>query len=81
MSLPWAVVVVGVATVVYTFFGGMRAVVWTDAIQFAVYMLGALGAFRFSYPEYGILPQRAGWQVVQVPPSTGTPSCRSGTVV
>jgi Na+/proline symporter len=34
-------VIVGVATVVYTFFGGMKAVVWTDAIQFVVYMLGA----------------------------------------
>jgi Na+/proline symporter len=26
---------------VYTFFGGMKAVVWTDAIQFVVYMAGA----------------------------------------
>jgi SSS family transporter len=41
LPLPWAVVVVGVATVIYTFFGGMKAVVWTDAIQFVVYMLGA----------------------------------------
>jgi SSS family solute:Na+ symporter len=41
ISLPWAIVVVGVATVVYTFFGGMKAVVWTDAIQFVVYMAGA----------------------------------------
>jgi SSS family transporter len=41
LPLAWAVVVVGLATVVYTFFGGMKAVVWTDAIQFVVYMLGA----------------------------------------
>jgi SSS family transporter len=41
IALPWAVVVVGVATVIYTFFGGMKAVVWTDAIQFVVYIVGA----------------------------------------
>lgn len=41
LSLVWAVIVVGIATVVYTFFGGMKAVVWTDVIQFVVYMLGA----------------------------------------
>ncbi|MCG6921752.1 MAG: sodium:solute symporter [Acidobacteria bacterium] len=41
IPLAWAVVAVGLATVVYTFFGGMKAVVWTDAIQFVVYMIGA----------------------------------------
>jgi SSS family transporter len=37
-----AIVVVGVVTVVYTFLGGMKAVIWTDVIQFSVYILGAL---------------------------------------
>lgn len=41
LPLTWAIVVVGVATVIYTFFGGMKAVVWTDTIQFTVYLLGA----------------------------------------
>ena len=41
LSLEWAVILVGLTTVVYTFFGGMKAVVWTDAIQFVVYLLGA----------------------------------------
>ena len=36
-----AVVCLGVATILYTFTGGMRAVLWTDAVQFIVYMLGA----------------------------------------
>jgi len=40
-----AVVAVGAATVVYTVIGGIKAVVWTDAIQFVVYMLGAAIAF------------------------------------
>ena len=40
-----AVVAVGAATVVYTVIGGIKAVVWTDAIQFVVYMAGAGIAF------------------------------------
>lgn len=37
-----AVAVIGVATIVYTYFGGMTAVIWTDVIQLGVYMGGAL---------------------------------------
>jgi SSS family solute:Na+ symporter len=37
-----AIVVVGIATVVYTFLGGMKAVIWTDVIQFTIYITGAL---------------------------------------
>lgn len=44
LDLSICVVVLGVVTIVYTFFGGMKSVVWTDCIQFAVYMLGALVA-------------------------------------
>lgn len=44
-SIEVAVISVGVATVVYTVIGGIKAVVWTDAIQFFVYMLGAAIAF------------------------------------
>ena len=40
-SLPASVVVTGVATVLYTVVGGIKAVVWTDVVQFFVYMLGA----------------------------------------
>jgi len=45
IPLHWAIVIVGAATVVYTFFGGMKAVVWTDVAQFVVYIMGALLAF------------------------------------
>ena len=41
-SLPVSVALVGITTVVYTFVGGMKAVVWTDVIQFGVYILGAV---------------------------------------
>jgi SSS family transporter len=40
-----AIVVIGAATIVYTFLGGMRAVLWTDLIQFFVYVAGAGIAF------------------------------------
>ena len=43
--MVWAVIVIGVATIVYTYLGGMRAVLWTDFLQFMVYMGGALLAF------------------------------------
>ena len=39
-----AIVAVAVITVFYTFLGGMKAVIWTDVIQFSVYLLGALVA-------------------------------------
>lgn len=41
IGLETAVVCIGIGTIVYTFVGGMRAVVWTDLVQFAVYMAGA----------------------------------------
>lgn len=39
--LALSVLVIGVATMVYTYFGGMTAVVWTDVTQLAVYLAGA----------------------------------------
>jgi solute:Na+ symporter, SSS family len=41
-SVETAIVAVATITVVYTFLGGMKAVIWTDVIQFSVYVLGAL---------------------------------------
>ena len=41
LALHWSVVVIGATTILYTFFGGIRAVLWTDLVQFAVYMGGA----------------------------------------
>ena len=42
ISIPWAVAALGVTTIVYTYLGGMRAVLWTDLIQFVLYLAGAL---------------------------------------
>lgn len=44
LELVPAVCLLGAATVAYTWLGGMRAVVWTDVVQFAVYVTGAVVA-------------------------------------
>lgn len=33
---------IGVMTIVYTYFGGMKSVIWNDCIQFVIYMLGGV---------------------------------------
>src|SRR5687767_2055300 len=41
---PLSILILGAFTVVYTYHGGMRAVVWTDVMQTGVYLLGGLAA-------------------------------------
>jgi solute:Na+ symporter, SSS family len=38
---PVSIAVIGVLTVVYTYFGGIKAVVWVDAVQMGLYLFGA----------------------------------------
>lgn len=40
-----SILIVAVLTLFYTFEGGMRAVIWTDVIQFALYLTGSIAAF------------------------------------
>lgn len=42
--MPTAVLVLGTLTIIYTFKGGMRAVVWTEIVQAAVYLFGGIAA-------------------------------------
>jgi SSS family solute:Na+ symporter len=61
------VVIVGVSTIIYTFAGGIKSVVWSDCIQFVVYIGGAMLALA-------IILQRlpAGWsEFVSFAQSTG----------
>lgn len=44
LDLNLSVIFIGVVTIVYTFIGGARSVVWNDAVQFVIYMVGALVA-------------------------------------
>lgn len=41
-SIPASIVAVGAATLVYTFVGGLRAVVWVDVAQLGVYLVGGI---------------------------------------
>src|SRR5213592_2057773 len=41
-SLPAGIVAIGFVTLVYTWVGGLRAVVWVDVIQLGVYLLGGI---------------------------------------
>jgi len=36
-----SIAVIGVLTLIYTYFGGIRAVVWVDALQMGLYLVGA----------------------------------------
>jgi SSS family transporter len=41
---PVSIAVIGVLTVIYTYFGGIKAVVWVDVVQMVLYLGGALVA-------------------------------------
>jgi len=37
----WSILIVGLLTLVYTFEGGIVAVIWTDVVQLAIYLMGS----------------------------------------
>jgi SSS family transporter len=41
-SLPAGVLAIGLVTVIYTWVGGLRAVVWVDVIQLGMYLVGGI---------------------------------------
>jgi len=41
---PVSILIIGAVTIAYTYLGGMAAVIWTDAIQLVVYLVGAVVA-------------------------------------
>lgn len=41
---PASIAVIGVLTVIYTYFGGIKAVVWVDVLQMTLYLGGAAAA-------------------------------------
>lgn len=43
-AMPAAILVLGGLTIIYTYRGGMRAVVWTEILQASVYLLGGVSA-------------------------------------
>lgn len=43
-TVPTAIVVMGAITLVYTWLGGIKAVIWADVIQLGVYVTGGIAA-------------------------------------
>jgi solute:Na+ symporter, SSS family len=41
---PLAILILGALTIIYTYKGGMKAVVWTELLQASVYVLGGISA-------------------------------------
>jgi SSS family transporter len=59
LDLRFSIVLIGVSTLIYTFLGGIKAVVWTDVLQFGIYLLAAfvsLGILLYEIP--------GGWSTV-----------------
>jgi SSS family transporter len=48
-SIPTSIIVMGLVTMVYTWFGGFKAVVWTDVLQLSVYIAGGIGALFIAW--------------------------------
>jgi len=44
LDLSLCVITLGIITILYTFVGGAKSVIWNDCVQFLVYMLGAVAA-------------------------------------
>jgi solute:Na+ symporter, SSS family len=62
-----SILIITVLTMFYTFEGGMRAVIWTDVIQFLLYLGGSIAAFFFLLHK---IP--GGWpEVTQVAAAAG----------
>ncbi|MEW6128198.1 MAG: sodium:solute symporter [Acidobacteriota bacterium] len=43
-NYPTSILIIGLVTIVYTYLGGMSAVIWTDVVQLVIYVGGALVA-------------------------------------
>jgi len=55
----WSIIIVGLLTLIYTFEGGIAAVIWTDLIQLVIYIGGSLLA---AYELLHLVP--GGWQAI-----------------
>ena len=44
LVMPAAILILGALTILYTYRGGMKAVVWTELLQASIYLLGAIAA-------------------------------------
>ena len=52
-AIPTAIIAMGGVTLVYTWFGGLKAVVWADVVQLAVYLAGGVAALLIAWQLAG----------------------------
>ncbi len=50
-NATWSVIGTAAVTIVYTYLGGMTAVIWTDLVQFLIYIVGAIVASIFIFHD------------------------------
>jgi len=46
-TLPLSIMIIGIVTLVYTLSGGIKAVIWLESFQFALYLLGGILSIVF----------------------------------
>jgi SSS family transporter len=56
---PLSIALIGILTVIYTYFGGIKAVVWVDTLQMVLYLGGAVAAI---WAMQGFVP--GGWGAI-----------------
>lgn len=59
MSYFECILIVGVITLIYSYLGGVKAVIWTDVVQMFIYFFASVATI---YVIYQLLPE--GWQSV-----------------
>jgi solute:Na+ symporter, SSS family len=52
-SVTTSILAVGIVTMIYTWFGGLKAVVWTDVMQLLVYVAGGVAALMIAWQMAG----------------------------
>ena len=52
-TIPTAIIAMGGVTLAYTWFGGLKAVVWADVVQLAVYLAGGVAALVIAWQLAG----------------------------
>lgn len=52
-SIPWSILVMSVVTMIYTWHGGLKAVVWVDVLQLVVYLAGGAAALVIAWQLAG----------------------------
>jgi SSS family transporter len=81
LELTTSIALIAASTILYTYLGGIKAVVWTDVLQFAIYLLGAAVALAVlinhvpgGWPEIWQRAQSAGkLRVFNFAPDLGEP--------